>query len=140
MDDALSVYALCGVMLFGKMFALSCYQGYYRLRFRAFVNAEDAAVFKRAAQTAERPEVIRAARAWVNDLENIPWFFALGGLALALGENGAATAWLSLVFTGARVLHTLAYLGAVQPWRTLFYGIGIACLFGFCVLITTAVS
>lgn len=44
MTSALTVYALCVVVLFLKMFAISCYQGLMRIRFRAFTNAEDAAV------------------------------------------------------------------------------------------------
>lgn len=79
MSIVLSTYALCVVALFLKMLAISCYQGYFRLRFTAFINPEDAAVFNRSAQAAERPEVSRAMRAWRNDLENIPMFIALGG-------------------------------------------------------------
>ncbi|MFJ4453915.1 MAPEG family protein [Pseudomonas sp. NPDC089392] len=132
MSSGLQVYGLCVVVLFLKMFLVSCYQGYHRLRFLAFTNPEDAAVFKRAAQAAERPQVLRAARVWANDLENIPAFFVLGGLAVALGTPAALGAWLSIVFTVARVLHTWAYLAGVQPWRTLFYGVGVVCLLGFC--------
>lgn len=138
MSNALNVYALCMVVLFLKMFMVSCYQGYQRLRFVAFTNPEDAAVFKHAAQAAERPEVIRAAKVWANDLENIPAFFALGGLAIALDTAAQPTVWLSIAFTLARVLHTLAYLLGVQPWRTLFYAIGAVCLLGFCALITAS--
>ncbi|EPJ8753312.1 MAPEG family protein [Pseudomonas putida] len=138
MSNALNVYALCMVVLFLKMFMVSCYQGYHRLRFVAFTNPEDAAVFKHAAQAAERPEVIRAAKVWANDLENIPAFFALGGLAIALDTAAQPTVWLSIAFTLARVLHTLAYLLGVQPWRTLFYAIGAVCLLGFCALITAS--
>jgi prostaglandin-E synthase 1 len=140
MSNALSVYALCMVVLFLKMFMVSCYQGYHRLRFVAFTNPEDAAVFKHAAQAAERPEVIRAAKVWANDLENIPAFFALGGLAIALDTAAQPTVWLSIAFTLARVLHTLAYLLGVQPWRTLFYAIGAVCLLGFCALITASIG
>lgn len=140
MSNALSVYALCMVVLFLKMFMVSCYQGYHRLRFVAFTNPEDAAVFKRAAQAAERPEVIRAAKVWANDLENIPAFFALGGLAIALDAAAQPTVWLSIAFTLARVLHTLAYLLRLQPWRTLFYAIGAVCLLGFCTLITARIG
>ena len=140
MSNALNVYALCMVVLFLKMFMVSCYQGYHRLRFVAFTNPEDAAVFKHAAQAAERPEVIRAAKVWANDLENIPAFFALGGLAIALDTAAQPTVWLSIAFTLARVLHTLAYLLGVQPWRTLFYAIGAVCLLGFCALITASVG
>ena len=62
MSSALQAYALCVVVLFLKMFLVSCYQGYHRLRFVAFTNPEDAAVFGRVAQAAERPQVIRAAK------------------------------------------------------------------------------
>ena len=140
MSNALSVYALCMVVLFLKMFMVSCYQGYHRLRFVAFTNPEDAAVFKHAAQAAERPEVIRAAKVWANDLENIPAFFALGGLAIALDTAAQPIVWLSIAFTLARVLHTLAYLLRLQPWRTLFYAIGAVCLLGFCTLITARIG
>lgn len=136
MSSALQAYALCVVVLFLKMFLVSCYQGYHRLRFVAFTNPEDAAVFRRVAQAAERPQVIRAAKVWANDLENIPLFFALGGLAVALEAATLPVLWLSVVFTVARVLHTLVYLRGLQPWRTLFYGIGVICLLGFCSLIT----
>lgn len=140
MSSALQAYALCVVVLFLKMFLVSCYQGYHRLRFVAFTNPEDAAVFRRIAQAAERPQVIRAAKVWANDLENIPLFFALGGLAVALEAATLPVLWLSVVFTVARVLHTLAYLRGLQPWRTLFYGIGVICLLGFCSLITARIG
>lgn len=81
----------------------------------------------------------RAAKAWANDLESIPAFFVLGGLTVALNAPASITAWLSLLFTIARVLHTLAYLKGVQPWRTVFYGVGILCLLGFCATITIKV-
>ena len=130
MNDLLPVYAVCVVVLCLKMFAISCYQGYLRIRGRAFTNREDAAFFKRCAQPVELPQVARAARAWANDLENIPLFFVLGGLCVALDGYSVATVWLVGVFTLARVVHTLAYLMGWQPWRTLAYGAGVACLFG----------
>lgn len=132
MSNALTVYAFCVVVLVLKMFALSCYQGFFRLRYKAFTNREDAAVFNRAPRETELAQVMRAARAWANDLESIPAFFALGGLAIAVSAPVSITAWLSVVFTFARVLHTLAYLKGVQPWRTVFYGVGILCLLGLC--------
>lgn len=135
MNGALTVYALCVVVLFLKMFAISCYQGLWRLRYRAFTNKEDAAVFNRVAREAELSQVNRAARAWANDLESIPAFFALGGLAIAMHAPAPLTAWLSILFTLARVLHTLAYLNGIQPWRTVFYGVGALCLLGFCATI-----
>ncbi|MBO0495161.1 MAPEG family protein [Pseudomonas sp. Marseille-Q1929] len=130
MNDLLPVYVACVLVLCLKMFAVSCYQGYFRLRGRAFTNREDAAFFKRSAQPMELPQVARAARAWANDLENIPLFFVLGGLCVAQQSDSAVTLWLFGVFTLARMMHTLAYLMEWQPWRTLAYGVGVACLFG----------
>ncbi|MCY1464413.1 MAPEG family protein [compost metagenome] len=83
--------------------------------------------------------MIRAARVWANDLDNIPAFFALCGLAIALDAPTMLSAWLSIVFTLARVLHTLAYLAGVQPWRTVCYGIGVLVLVGFCTIVTVRV-
>ncbi|MDF0731549.1 MAPEG family protein [Pseudomonas entomophila] len=130
MSSALSVYACCVVVLFGKMLAISCYQGYYRLRFLTFMNPEDAAVFKRPAHPTERPEVARAEQAWRNDLENIPMFVALAGLAVALEAPAGVTLCLSVVFTAARLVHTLTYLARLQPWRTLSYAVGVLCVLG----------
>ncbi|MEE1925342.1 MAPEG family protein [Pseudomonas sp. 148P] len=138
MSDSLAVYALCVVVLFAKMLAVSCYQGYFRLRLKAFVNPEDAAVFQRRAMATEHPEVIRASKVWANDLENIPVFFALGALAVALDVPAAWCMASCVLFTLARILHTLAYLARWQPWRTLFYGVGTACLLGIGVIITVA--
>ncbi|WP_431703187.1 MAPEG family protein [Pseudomonas sp. BR20] len=130
MNELLNIYALCVLVLCLKMFGIPCYQGFFRLRGLAFTNREDAAVFKRAAHPVELPQVSRASRAWANDLENIPLFFVLGGLCVALGTAGAPTAWLFGGFTLARMAHTLMYLAGWQPWRTLAYGLGVACLFG----------
>ena len=128
MNSPLQVYALCVLLLFGKMLLISCYQGFFRLRHRVFTNAEDARFFQRLALPQELPQVQRAARAWANDLENIPLLFVLGGLCLALDADGQVTPWLFCLFTGARVMHTLMYLGSWQPWRTVAYGVGLACL------------
>jgi glutathione S-transferase len=126
----MEVYALCVLVLFLKMLAISCYQGFFRLRFRAFTNHEDAAFFHRDANSRELPQVSRAARAWANDLENIPLFFVLGGLCIAVEATGVATTWLFCTFTVARVMHTVMYLRGRQPWRTLAYGVGLICLLG----------
>ena len=38
MNDLLRVYALCVLVLCLKMFAVSCYQGYFRIRGLAFTT------------------------------------------------------------------------------------------------------
>lgn len=130
MSSVLSVYALCVVVLCVKMFALSCYQGFYRIKSLVFTNREDAGYFNRPVSPQELPQVTRAAKAWANDLENIPLFFVLGGLCCALETSRGVTIWLFCVFSVARVLHSVCYLAGWQPWRTVACAVGIVCLSG----------
>lgn len=130
MDSTLDWLALCSVILFAKMLAISLYQGRHRIGRGSFRNPEDARFAGRQPVAEELPQVQRAARAWSNDVENIPVFFALGILYVMTGASAAAAPWLFGVFTVARIAHTVFYLAQVQPWRTLSYGVGILCLFG----------
>ena len=130
MSGVLSVYALCVVVLCVKMFALSCYQGFYRIKSLAYTNREDAGYFNRPVSQQELPQVTRAAKAWANDLENIPLFFVLGGLCCALETSSGASIWLFCMFCVVRVLHSVCYLAGWQPWRTVTYAVGIVCLSG----------
>ncbi len=135
LDSTLDWLALCSVILFAKMFAISLYQGWHRIGRGSFRNVEDARFAGREPLAEELPEVQRGARAWANDVENIPVFFALGTLYVMCGASVAAAPWLFGIFTAARVSHTLCYLGQLQPWRTLSYGIGIGCLIGMSAMI-----
>ncbi|QBF27292.1 MAPEG family protein [Pseudomonas tructae] len=135
MHTLLSVYALCVVALFVKMLAISCYQGFYRISRLTFKNPEDASLVGREASAQELPQVRRAAQAWANDLENIPLFFVLGALCLVFNPPFMLTAGLMVLFTAARLVHTLTYLARWQPWRTLAYAVGILCLLGLAAMV-----
>lgn len=138
MDEAVYWYAVAAVLLFLKMFAVSAYQGFHRIGKLTFKTPEDAAFVGREAAPEELPQVQRAAQSWLNDLENIPIFLALGVAYVWVDASPGAAAWLFLTFTGARYLHTIFYLAGIQPWRTVAYGVGVVCLFGMCVQILLA--
>lgn len=123
-------YSLCVIALFLKMFALSIYQGVHRIGKRKFVNPEDAAVFHKPPTLEELPQVQRAGKAWLNDLENIPIFLGLGTAYVLTGASPNTAIWLFSIFTLARILHTIVYLLGLQPWRTITYAVGILCLLG----------
>ena len=129
MEPTVYWYALCAVVLFFKMFALSSYQGFYRLTRRTFVNPEDAGVFKKSAAEEELPQVRRAAKAWLNDLENIPIFLGLGTAYIFVDASSEVATIIFPLFTIARILHTLTYLLGLQPWRTIVFVVGMFCLF-----------
>jgi uncharacterized MAPEG superfamily protein len=133
-------YAVITVILFFKMLALSTVQALARTSSKAFPNPEDAKFFGAPAPVAdELPIVKRAAAAWRNDLENIPIFLFLAMIYITLGcWPGGAFIYFT-IFVVARILHTLAYLRAMQPARTIFYGIGIAMCVTLSVQILTTV-
>ena len=133
MNTPLEWYALSAVILFAKMLAISLFQGYHRIGKGHFRNPEDAAFSRRQPAAEELPQVQRAARAWSNDLENIPIFLLLGIAYVMLGAPAASAPWLFGIFVAARIAHTVSYLAALQPWRTLAYSIGMGCTIGLCV-------
>src|ERR1700688_3179188 len=122
----LQIYALTAIVLSLKMSAVSIAQGRARVAAGIFVNPEDARTFQASAGPSDAPSVQRASRAWLNDLENIPIFLILCGIYVAAGLSTTAFLIYCLVFTVARIAHTIFYLNSIQPMRTIAYTIGAA--------------
>jgi uncharacterized MAPEG superfamily protein len=122
----LRIYALTTIILALKMSANSFVQALSRIPNKAFVNPEDARVFGGgvAPVTEELPMVQRAAKAWHNDLENIPIFLFLAFIYAIVGLPTNTFIIYCSVFTLARILHTIFYLRAMQPGRTIAYFVG----------------
>jgi uncharacterized MAPEG superfamily protein len=131
-------YAIAVVLLFVKMFLTSALQGYVRLRTLTFKNAEDAAVFRKPAAESELANVQKAGQCWQNDLENIPLFFCLGGLYVAVAASPEWARTLFLTFVAARYAHTFFYMLRIQPWRFLSYATGMIVMGTMAVCIVTA--
>lgn len=123
-QPAMRVFALTYLLLVLKMLAVGWVTSYYRLRKRVFPAPEDYALQGLSPRQVTDPDVERARRAHRNDLENILPFFAVG-FFYALTQPPLGAAWV--LFTGyliARVLHTVFYLAALQPWRGLAFAVG----------------
>jgi len=120
----LQIYALTAIILGLKMSAISVVQALSRTRSGVFVNPEDARTFGTTASAQENETVQRAARAWRNDLENIPIFLILGWIYVSAGLSTTAFTAYCVIFVIARIAHTILYLNAVQPLRTAAYAIG----------------
>ncbi len=125
MDTTFKLYALTAVVLFFKMGAVGVVQARARTAAGVFTNPEDARTFGKTEVAAEEaPAVRRAAKAFLNDLENIPIFLiiALVYTLMHCWQTGAVL-YFGL-FSVARISHTIMYLNAVQPWRTVSYAAG----------------
>jgi glutathione S-transferase len=120
----LQIYAITAIVLTFKMFAVSIAQGRARVAARKFVNPEDARTFSGEVANEDAPDVLRASRAWRNDLENIPIFLILAWIYVDASLAAGAFAIYCAAFTVCRIIHTFAYLKAIQPLRTIFFTIG----------------
>lgn len=129
------LYALCAVLLVIKMFAMGFYTALVRSRLKVATNPEDAAKFGSQLTDTEPPEVARVLRAHRNDLENIPGFLVLGLVAVLLGAPAVPLKVALIAYTAARIAHSIAYIRSMQPWRTVFFGLGTLAMFTTMVLI-----
>jgi uncharacterized MAPEG superfamily protein len=108
------------------MIANSLVQGRGRVSSKIFTIAEDAPLFGGKLEAKEAPSVERASACWRNDLENIPIFLILAWIYVAAGNLSVGTFELyCVIFVVARILHTIFYINAVQPARTIVFTIGL---------------
>ena len=125
-QPAFVAYAVALLVLSLNMLLLWAYSGSVRGKTKTTPNREDASTLATGAELVENepPEVARVLRAHRNAMANIVPF-ALLGLVFVLAGGSGAVAWAIFgVFTFARVVHSLAYLGGKQPWRSLMFGLG----------------
>uniref|UniRef100_A0A8D8I6V4 Microsomal glutathione S-transferase 1 n=1 Tax=Culex pipiens TaxID=7175 RepID=A0A8D8I6V4_CULPI len=97
-----------------KMLVMSVLTGLKRHAKKAFANPEDAKVNKVKVVTND-PDVERVRRAHLNDLENIPLFFAIGFLYILTGPSATLAVNLFRIVGISRIVHTLVYAVVVIP-------------------------
>jgi uncharacterized MAPEG superfamily protein len=120
----LRMYAITAIVLAFKMAAISIVQGRGRLAAKVFTNPEDAKAFDAQLGATEAPTVERAAKAWRNDLENIPIFLIIAWIYVYAGLAAGAFVIYCIIFMVARIAHTICYLNAIQPARTIAFSVG----------------
>jgi uncharacterized MAPEG superfamily protein len=135
----LQIYALTAIILTLKMSAISVVQGLARTRAKVFINPEDARTFGTQTAAEEAPTVNRAARAWRNDLENIPIFLILGWIYVSAGLSTTPFVIYCVVFVIARILHTICYLNGVQPLRTISFVLGSVAMLALLINLLTGI-
>lgn len=139
---AFRTYALCAAILALKMLFSAVYTAVQRGRHQAYANPEDARAFGPAGATvsaAEPTAVARALRIQRNDGENIPLFLAIALTYVLAGASPLGAAAYCWTFTLARIGHTVAYTWDLQPWRAIFWGVGVLAIVGMAVQLLLAV-
>jgi uncharacterized MAPEG superfamily protein len=136
----LRIYALTAIVLTFKMIAVSLAQGRGRVSTQIFTNPEDAQLFGGKLEATEASPVQRATNAWRNDLENIPIFLILAWIYVAAGLATGPFEIYCVVFVVARMLHTVFYLNAVQPWRTIAFTVGAVAMIALAIHLLFAVA
>ncbi|NXU39504.1 MGST1 transferase, partial [Drymodes brunneopygia] len=133
-NEVFRAYATYTAIVLLKMMLMSLITAYFRKTRKAFANPEDTTLFGKG-ESAKKflrtdPDVERVRRGHLNDLENIVPFVGIG-LLYALCGPTLSTALLHFrIFTGARILHTFAYLIPLpQPGRGLSWAVGYCVTF-----------
>lgn len=107
-----------------KVLVMSPLTARLRHKKKVFANEDDANKAKGVVKF-DDPDVERVRRAHLNDLENIPAFWVLGGLYLTTGPDPEVATWLFRVYVAGRVLHSLVYAvkPVPQPSRGIAFGV-----------------
>lgn len=126
--------AAISVYLVLKMFAIAGITANRRRLSKVVLNPEDTGVNPGShSEPVEAESTLRAKRAHLNDLENIPGFLVLATIFTLAGAT-TTDGWAYFgVYAVARTLHSICYLNAIQPWRTASFAIGQLTLVGVCV-------
>ena len=134
-NPAFVAYALACVVLCLNLLFLWNWSGAVRARSKTTLNPEDAKTVSKGAGLVEGDPaaVARVLRAHRNAADNTVIFFVLGALYVITGASARGAQIYFGVFTGARILHTITYLGEAQPWRSMFYGISVLATLGLVV-------
>ncbi|CAG9764983.1 unnamed protein product [Ceutorhynchus assimilis] len=120
------IYFFYVAVLSLKMLIMSVLTAFQRIINKAFCSPEDAVHLKVKVKSHEDVERVR--RAHLNDLENIPVFFALCFAYLTTNPSVFLASSLIRVFTACRFIHTIVYAVVVipQPARALSWGIAFS--------------
>jgi uncharacterized MAPEG superfamily protein len=118
---AFLAYALTCLVLSLNLLTLWISSGAVRAKSGLAVNPEDGLRYGAPISELDPPAVARLLRAHRNAEATI-YPFLLLGLVFVLGGGRAAIAVpIFAIFIAARIAHSIVYLRAMQPWRTITF-------------------
>jgi uncharacterized MAPEG superfamily protein len=118
---AFLAYALTCVVLSLNLLALWVSSGAIRAKSGVAINPEDGARYGAPVSELDPPAVARILRAHRNAEATIYPFLLLGMVYVLAGGRVGIAVPIFTVFIAARFAHSIVYLRAMQPWRTIAF-------------------
>lgn len=140
-NPAFSSLAFCTGVLALKMFAVVFLTIKNRFKNKVFAAEEDVKGMPGAKVSYAQPDIERARRIHLNDLENIPIFLFVAFIYILTGPAASTAIWHFRIFTISRVCHTLAYAIPIpQPSRALSFFVGIGVVISMAIRILSGAT
>jgi uncharacterized MAPEG superfamily protein len=122
-----------------NLLALWVSSGVVRARSGVAINPEDGARYSAPVREQDPPAVARILRAHRNAEAATYPFFILGLVYVLLGGPASIAIPIFAIFTAARIVHSIVYLMARQPWRTISFAVSLLALIALMVAILVTV-
>jgi prostaglandin-E synthase 1 len=127
-DAALVAYAITCVVLCLNLLTLWASSGAIRAKGGVAINPEDGARYGVPVSEIDPPTVARLLRAHRNAEATIYPFLLLGLLFVFTGGKAAIAIPIFAIFVVARIAHSIVYLKAMQPWRTIAFAVSLVAI------------
>ena len=118
-------YAITCIVLCLNLLMLWVSSGAIRAKGGVAINPEDGARYSVPVSELDPPTVARLLRAHRNAEATIYPFLLLGLLYVFTGGKAAIAIPIFAIFVVARIAHSIVYLKAMQPWRTIAFAVSL---------------
>jgi uncharacterized MAPEG superfamily protein len=137
-NPAVLAYVCTCLVLSLNLLALWVASGAVRAGGGVAINPEDGARYSVPVRELDPPEVARILRVHRNAEATIYPFLFLGLVYVLIGGRAIVAVPIFAAFTGARIVHSIVYLRALQPWRTLAFAVSLLAIMTLMVTILIA--
>lgn len=124
-NPTLWAYAFTSIVLTLNLLALWISSGARRVRAGVAINPEDGPRYGVPVSETDPPEVSRYLRAHRNAEATIYPFLVLGVVYVLAGGTASVAVPIFVIFVLARVAHSIVYVRALQPWRTITFALSL---------------
>jgi uncharacterized MAPEG superfamily protein len=133
--STLWVYTLSSIVLILNLLMLWVTSGARRARSGVAINAEDGARYGAPVSDSDPPEVARLLRIHRNAEASIYPFLLLGLVYVLLQGPARVATPIFVTFVLARLAHSIVYIRALQPWRTITFAASLLMILALIVAI-----